>query len=52
MTEECCECSGRGYTTEILERPPFVATERVECEWCDGTGEVDDGDDRQGSEGS
>ena len=45
MSEECCECGGRGYTTVIVERPPFVASEEVPCDWCDGTGVVEEDDD-------
>lgn len=38
--ETCCECGGLGYI--VVERTPL--SERVRCEWCDGTGEVDDDD--------
>lgn len=45
MTEDCCECSGQGFTTTVVERPPWVATERIECDWCNGTGQIEEDDD-------
>ena len=45
MTEQCCECGGRGFTTTVVERPPWVATENIPCDWCDGSGEIKEEDD-------
>lgn len=37
MREQCVECSGQG----IVDDPDHDG-EAIECDWCEGTGWVDD----------